>query len=123
MPIVKQEDFGTERAPAWCRIRDGIPAMGCSTRTYGQTVELHFHDADEFWFALEGRARVITDGEEHIVQKGDVVCTAMGQEHGLLEVVEAPYTQVWIECALRGRQRLGHLHRPEDEADALTKAR
>ena len=115
MPIVKRRDFGTERAPDWCVIQNGIVAMGCSTRDEGQTVELHFHDADEFWFVVEGKARVITDGQEHVVEKGDVVCMQMGQEHALLRVLEAPYTQVWIECDLRGKKRLGHLHRGEDE--------
>ncbi|MBT3379287.1 MAG: cupin domain-containing protein [Lentisphaerae bacterium] len=114
MPIVKQVDFGTERAPEWCVVRDGINAMGSSTREHGKLVELHFHDCDEFWFVVAGKARVTTDGEEHIVGKGDVVCTRMGEEHALLEVIEAPYTQVWIECALRGRKRRGHLHQPED---------
>lgn len=115
MPIVKQADFGTERAPAWCKVENGIIAMGCSPREPGKTVELHFHDADEFWFVVAGKARVMTDGEEYTVEKGDVVCTQMGQEHAVLEVLEAPYTQVWIECALRGKRRRGHLHRPQEQ--------
>ena len=115
MPIVRQGDFGTERAPGWCKIQGGVVAMGCSTREEGNTVEPHFHDADEFWFVLAGKARVMTDGEEHIVERGDVVCTHMGEEHAILEVVEAPYTQIWIQCALRGRKRQGHLHRAEDQ--------
>jgi mannose-6-phosphate isomerase-like protein (cupin superfamily) len=60
---------------------------------------------------LAGQARVMTEGQEYVVQPGDVVCTHMGDEHAILEVVEAPYTQVWIECNLRGRRRPGHLHR------------
>ena len=114
MPIVKHEDFGTERAPEWCKIQSGIIAMGCSTRDASKTVELHFHDAEEFWFVIEGKARVMTDGEAHIVAKGDVVCTQMGEEHAILEVLEAPYTQVWITCGLRGRKRRGHLHRGQE---------
>jgi mannose-6-phosphate isomerase-like protein (cupin superfamily) len=115
MPIVKQADFGTERAPEWCGIHGGIAGMGCSTRGVGQTIELHFHDAEEFWFVLEGKAKVMTDGQTHTVGKGDIVCTHMGTEHALLEVVEVPYTQVWLSCGLRGRKRRGHLHRGEDE--------
>ena len=114
MPILKREDFGTDRAPDWCRIQGGITAMGCSTRDAGQTVEPHFHDAEEFWFVLTGKAKVMTDGAEHVVQPGDIVCTHMGEEHTILEVVEAPYSQVWIECNQRGKKRRGHLHRGED---------
>lgn len=115
MPIVKREDFATDRVPAWVRIQGGINAMGCSTRSKGEHVELHFHDADEFWFVLAGKARVRTEGREHVVAPGDVVCTRMGDEHTIVEIVEEPYTQVWIECNLRGRRRRGHLHRGEDE--------
>jgi len=35
----------------------------------------------------------------------------MGEEHAILEVIEEPYTQVWLECNLRGQKRTGHLHR------------
>ncbi|MGQ9732498.1 MAG: cupin domain-containing protein [Candidatus Zipacnadales bacterium] len=114
MPIIKREDFGTERVPAWCKVQGGISAMGCSTRQEG-SVELHYHDAEEFWFVLRGRARVLTEGDEYFVGPGDVVCTQMGEEHAILEILEAPYTQVWVECNLRGQKRRGHLHRGEDE--------
>jgi len=117
MPIIKCEDFGTERAPAWVKIQGGINAMGCSTRDKGGTVEPHFHDAEEFWFVLNGKAKVMTEGEEYIVEKGDVVCTHKGDEHAILAIAEAPYTQVWIECNLRGKKRRGHLHRGEDDRE------
>ena len=113
MPIISREDFGTSRAPEWCKVEGGLAAMGYSTRDDGP-VEPHFHDAEEFWFVLEGKARVMTEGQEYVVAPGDVVCTHMGDEHAILEVVEAPYTQVWIECNLRGQRRRGHLHRGED---------
>ena len=115
MPIVKREDFGTDRAPEWARVTGGICAMGCSTRNGEGSVESHYHDCEEFWFVLQGKARVMTDGEVHVVEKGDIVCTHMGEEHAILEVVEAPYQQVWLECNSRGRKRRGHLHRGVDD--------
>ena len=116
MPIIKREDFGTERAPSWAKVAGGINAMGCSSRPdKGTSVEPHFHDSEEFWFVLDGKARVMTEGNEHIVEKGDVVCTHMGDEHAILEIVEEPYIQVWIECNVRGQKRSGHLHRGEDD--------
>lgn len=112
MPIIKREDFGTERAPSWAIVSGGINAMGYSTRDKNsKPVELHFHDAEEFWFVLNGKARVMTEGKEYIVGPGDVVCTYKGDEHAILEIIEEPYTQVWIECNLRGEKRSGHLHR------------
>ncbi|MCX7013659.1 MAG: cupin domain-containing protein [Candidatus Sumerlaeota bacterium] len=115
MPIVKREDFGTERAPAWCRIAGGVCAMGFTSREPGgKAVEPHFHDAEEFWFVIKGKARVVTEGQEYVVGPGDVVCTHMGDEHAIPEIVEAPYQQVWIECNRRGAGRKGHLHRGVD---------
>jgi quercetin dioxygenase-like cupin family protein len=115
MPVIKREDFGTERAPSWVKISGGINAMGCSTRdSKDQVVDVHFHDADEFWIPINGKARVMTEGKEYVVEKGDVVCTHMGDEHAILEIVETPYIQVWIECNLRGQKRPGHLYRDKD---------
>lgn len=112
MPVIKREDFGTDRVPSWIKIEGGINAMGCSTRDKNSDpVEPHFHDAEEFWFVLNGRARIMTEGVEYTVGPGDVVCTHKGDEHAILEIIEAPYTQVWIECNLRGQRRQGHLHR------------
>ena len=115
MPIIKREDFGTTRAPDWCKIEGGIAAMGYFALQDDQPVEPHFHDAEEFWFVLEGKARVATDGDEYIVGPGDVLCTHMGEEHAIFEVLELPYAHVWIECNLRGQRRRGHLHRGEDD--------
>src|SRR6266540_4371131 len=50
--------------------------------------DLHYHDADEIWFIVEGRARILTEGVEHTVGPGDTVCTGMGDEHHILEVYE-----------------------------------
>ena len=116
MPIVKQQDFGTAKAPPWAKVTGGIVGMGCRPRpSKTDSVELHYHDYDEFWFVIDGKARVRTEGVEAIVQKGDVVCTRMGDEHEIIEVVEPPYTQVWIACNPRGKKRVGHLHRGKDE--------
>ena len=116
MPVVRRQDFGTPRAPEWAAISSGIVAMGCSTRTERRAGDdAHFHDCEEFWFVLNGKARVRTEGTEHVVGSGDVVCTKMGEDHEIVEIVEAPYTQVWIECNLRGKRRTGHLYKGKDD--------
>ncbi|MFH1086498.1 MAG: cupin domain-containing protein [Chloroflexota bacterium] len=116
MPIVRNEDLGTERAPAWCRVQGGIVGIGHSAKEAGATVEYHFHDYEEFWFVLKGAARVVSEGQEYVARRGDVVCTALGEEHALTDILEAPYEHVWLACNRRGRGRVGHLHRGVDEA-------
>ena len=41
----------------------------------------------------------------------------MGDEHDVLEVLQAPFRCFFIEDELRGRQRPGHLHQPADAID------
>ena len=115
MPIVRREDFGTDRSPEWCKVAGGILAMGVFSCDVGSQVEAHFHDCEEFWVVTGGRARIMTDGEEYTVESGDIVCTQMGDEHAIPEIVDGPYEHVWIACNLRGPGRTGHLHRGEDE--------
>jgi hypothetical protein len=70
----------------------------------------HYHDCDEAWLVLSGKARVLSEGKEYVVSAGDVVWTRMGDEHQLLEIIEPPYGVAWLENALRGRKRPGHLY-------------
>ncbi|HEV2529103.1 MAG TPA: cupin domain-containing protein [Thermomicrobiales bacterium] len=79
-----------------------------------EAFDRHFHDCDEFWIVLEGRARVMSEGQEYEVGPGDVVATKMGDEHDILELIEGPLRIFWFEEALRGLKRPGHLHHPED---------
>ena len=74
------------------------------------TLELHYHDCDEYWFVIEGSIRVQMDDKEFIVNSGDVFCTPMGSEHNLLEILEDT-TVLWMEDELKGQKRTGHLHK------------
>ena len=69
----------------------------------------HYHDCDEAWVVLSGKARVLSEGREYIVSAGDIVWTRMGDEHQLLEILEPPYGVAWMENELRGQKRAGHL--------------
>jgi len=63
---------------------------------------------------FEGRARVMSEGQEYELGPGDILITKMGDEHEILEILEAPLKSFWVEDELFGRMRPGHLHRPED---------
>lgn len=71
----------------------------------------HYHDCDEAWVVLSGKARVRSEGKEYTVSAGDVVWTRMGDEHELLEIIESPYGVAWMENELRGEKRPGHLYK------------
>jgi len=91
---------------------DSYSAWGLSFHAAGEKnpVESHFHDCDEWYFVLEGRMTVRSEGVVYEMGKGDVLFTAMGDEHEILEVQE-DVRMFWLEGPLRGEKRPGHLHR------------
>jgi mannose-6-phosphate isomerase-like protein (cupin superfamily) len=68
----------------------------------------HYHDCDEYWIILEGRAVAVTEGKRFEVGPGDCVATGMGHHHDL-PVVEERVRAVYFETTMEGRKRGGHL--------------
>ena len=109
MPILRSDRLN--EAPPGCPLTGfGIARM---KKGVDPGLELHFHDGDEFWFLVEGRVRVLSEGEEYVLHPGEALYTPAGQDHTILEVVEDAVV-VWMEGELKGRRRPGHLHRPHD---------
>ena len=106
MPVVRRESLASK--PDWLK----ASAFGLFRVPKGGAVELHYHDADEIWFVVEGRARVVSEGQEYEIGPGDLLCTAMGDEHGTVEVHE-DLLGFFLEGELEGQKRSGHLHREE----------
>ncbi len=106
MPVIRS----TAEKPDW------LPWSGCGVGVIddAESFDRHFHDAHEYWFVFQGRARVLSEGEEYEIGPGDILVTKMGDEHDILEILEAPLKSFWVEDALAGRQRSGHLHHPQD---------
>ena len=106
MPVIRRETLNQK--PDWLK----ASAFGMFRVPKGGAVELHYHDADEIWFIVEGRARVVSEGREYEVGPGDLLCTGMGDEHGTIEVHE-DILGFFLEAELEGQRRKGHLHRQE----------
>ncbi|HWK79445.1 MAG TPA: AraC family ligand binding domain-containing protein [Thermomicrobiales bacterium] len=97
--------------PGWVRWSN----FGFGTVTDADAFDRHFHDADEYWIILSGRARVLSEGAEYEVGPGDILCTRMGDEHDILEILDGPLETFWFEDELKGQKRPGHLHHhPQD---------
>jgi mannose-6-phosphate isomerase-like protein (cupin superfamily) len=109
MPVFHARELAS-RKPDWLK----ASALGLFRVPKGDpaTFDLHYHDADEIWYIVAGRARILTEGEEHVVGPGDVVCTGMGDEHHVL-AVEEDLVGFYLEGELEGLKRPGHLHREE----------
>ncbi len=108
MPVIRAETIAEK--PDWLQtstfglfhVPKGNPAQ----------FDLHYHDADEIWYIVQGHARILTEGVEHKVGPGDMVCTGMGDEHHILEVYD-DLLGFYLEGKLEGLKRRGHLHRDE----------
>ena len=115
MPVIRRESV--DQKPDWL----SASSFGMFRVKKGGEVELHYHDADEIWYIVEGRARVVSEGVEYEVGPGDVLCTGMGDEHGTLDVYE-DILGFFLEMNLEGQKRKGHLHR-EEHGDPVPRRR
>ncbi len=107
MPVIRR----TSDKPDWLQ----WSGFGIGVIEFADKFEPHFHDAHEYWFVFEGRARVKSEGQEFEIGPGDILVTKMGDEHDILKILEAPLKSFWVEDEVMGRMRPGHLHHPQDD--------
>jgi len=77
MPVIRRETLNQK--PDWLK----ASAFGMFRVPKGGAVELHYHDADEIWFIVEGRARVVSEGREAELEGQKRRGHLHRQEHGL----------------------------------------
>jgi mannose-6-phosphate isomerase-like protein (cupin superfamily) len=78
------------------------------------SVELHFHDVDEYWWFVQGRPRITLRSANGVTRQfelgpGDLVACVRGVEHTLWADHELVYYQ--YSSVLAGGERPGHLTR------------
>jgi mannose-6-phosphate isomerase-like protein (cupin superfamily) len=114
MPVIRTSEkaMGPDNRPEW----SGVTSAGIFfVPTQGGRFDCHYHDCHEYWLVFEGKARVMTEGKEFYVKKGDIVCTRAGDEHDVLEVYEN-LVAFWFEDATPPEGRIGHLHFTEEKS-------
>lgn len=110
MPVV--QTINDETRP------DGVSATAGGTfrvNTENGRFDCHYHDYAEYWLIYQGKARVMSEGRTYYVQKGDIVCTARGVEHDVVEVYE-DLEAFYLEEQGPPDGRKGHLHRDAEKA-------
>jgi mannose-6-phosphate isomerase-like protein (cupin superfamily) len=75
----------------------------------------HYHDCDEYWLVISGRAIVAVGDGTYTAVAGDIVCTQAGTEHDVVAVYE-PFEAFWFEGRTPPGGRVGHLHRTAEDA-------
>jgi mannose-6-phosphate isomerase-like protein (cupin superfamily) len=114
MPVIHTttEAMHAGNRPTW----SGVTSAGIFwVSTNGGRFDCHYHDCNEYWLVYRGKAKILTEGKEFYVKKGDIVCTKAGDEHDVLEVYE-DLEAFWFEDATPEGGRVGHLHRDEAKA-------
>ena len=94
--------------PTWSE----ISKYGINTLNAGDTVKLHFHDANEFWVIVEGRGVATSEGLEYELGPGDMLQTKAGDEHSL--VVTEKMVAVYLYGVMPSGGRFGYLYRGVD---------
>jgi quercetin dioxygenase-like cupin family protein len=59
----------------------------------------HIHeDSEEVFICLQGRAKLIVDGVEQEMRRGDIALIEPGEEHHLLADEEDPIVNLWLHA-------------------------
>jgi mannose-6-phosphate isomerase-like protein (cupin superfamily) len=61
---------------------------GINTLKAGDTVKLHFHDANGYWIIIQGRGIATSEGITYELGPGDMLLTKAGDEHSLIVTEE-----------------------------------
>jgi mannose-6-phosphate isomerase-like protein (cupin superfamily) len=94
--------------PTWSE----ISKYGINTLNVGDTVKLHFHDANEYWVIVEGRGIATSEGQEYELGPGDMLQTKAGDEHSL--VVTEKMVAVYLYGIMPPGSRFGYLYKGID---------
>jgi mannose-6-phosphate isomerase-like protein (cupin superfamily) len=91
-------------------VRQDNPVNRGDPVSYPKTtsVDVHYHDCDEYWIMLEGAGTARVGARQIPVQPGDCVTIGMGHHHDF-PLVDAPVKAVFFETTLEGAKRVGHL--------------
>jgi mannose-6-phosphate isomerase-like protein (cupin superfamily) len=91
-------------------VRQDYPVNLGDPVTYPKTtsVDVHYHDCDEYWIMLEGEGTAAIGERQIPVRPGDCVTIGMGHHHDF-PLVDAPVKAVFFETTLEGARRVGHL--------------
>ncbi|MDG4834871.1 cupin domain-containing protein [Solwaraspora sp. WMMD1047] len=97
---------------------------GCAVFSAGQFLihadgtgrfDRHYHEFEEFWLIASGSATVLVGDTTHRVAAGDIIRTAPGLEHDILDVADE-LRVFWVSVGLPPGSTGAHLHRTPDLA-------
>jgi mannose-6-phosphate isomerase-like protein (cupin superfamily) len=109
--LVVVRNLSPDARPAW----SDVTSAGVFRVEPNGRFDRHYHDCDEYWLVVAGRAVVSVGSGTYPVEAGDIVCTPTGTEHDVVGVAET-LEAFWFEGRTPAGGRVGHLHRTEEDA-------
>jgi mannose-6-phosphate isomerase-like protein (cupin superfamily) len=94
--------------PSWSE----TTKYGINSLKVGDTVKLHFHDANEYWIIIQGRGTATSEGATYELGPGDMLLTKAGDEHSL--VVTEEMVAVYFYGVMPEGGRFGYLYQGVD---------
>src|SRR5580658_5013686 len=73
-----------DRRPPWCNLTGAGTLKAMNSGHFDR----HYHDCNEYWLIVHGKAKVWCDGKTFYIHDGDIFCTPAGKEHDVLELYE-----------------------------------
>jgi mannose-6-phosphate isomerase-like protein (cupin superfamily) len=70
--------------PSWSE----TTKYGIKTLKAGETVKLHFHDANEYWIIIQGSGVATSEGITYPLGPGDMLLTKAGDQRSLIVTEE-----------------------------------
>jgi mannose-6-phosphate isomerase-like protein (cupin superfamily) len=79
------------------------------THRKATSLDVHYHDCDEYWIVTEGRGTAWISGRFFPLGPGDCLAIGMGHHHDFPTVEQGPVRGAFFETTLQGQKRVGHL--------------
>jgi mannose-6-phosphate isomerase-like protein (cupin superfamily) len=71
-------------------------SMGTNVTEVGSKIPMHSHkDSEEAMFVIQGKGKLICDGEEYDLSPGTAIFSPLGVEHEIINVGDEPFKIVW----------------------------
>ena len=107
----RKTNMSAKNRPDWCNVTGAGTLKGVNSGHFDR----HYHDCNEYWMIVHGKAKVWIDGQSYYVHDGDIVCIRAGLEHDILELYEK-LDGFYMEDALQPGGKAGHLHKTPEAA-------
>src|SRR4051794_16102205 len=75
----RKTNMSAKNRPDWCQVTGAGVLKGVNSGHFDR----HYHDCNEYWMIVHGKAKVWLDGKDYYLKGGDIFCIKAGLGHGI----------------------------------------